>query len=380
MSDVVIPQTDPRAAYHAQKRAIDEAIARVLEGGRYVLSQEVSAFEQEFAAFIGRAHTLGVANGTEALVLALMALDVRRDDFVVTASHTAVATVAAIELAGAKPLLIDIDPLTYTIDCEELARVLERPPGRITAIIPVHLYGQSADLDEIVKLARKHQVRIIEDCAQCHGALWHSKRAGALGDIACFSFYPTKNLGALGDGGAVLTDDAALGERLRELREYGWRIRYVSDFPGMNSRLDELQAAVLRVKLRILESDNDRRRQIATAYDAGLAGLPIGLPVSRDGATHVFHQYVLRSSARDSLRVALRAGGIGTNIHYPLPVHRQPAYENRIALGPSGLHESERAAAEVLSLPIYPQMTDSQVTHVVDAVRAASKELDKVSA
>jgi dTDP-4-amino-4,6-dideoxygalactose transaminase len=203
---------------------------------------------------------------------------------------------------------------------------------------------------------------------------------GTLGDIACFSFYPTKNLGALGDGGAVLTDDATLGVRLRGLREYGWRTRHVSDFPGMNSRLDELQAAVLRVKLRTLESYNARRQDIAAAYHSGLAGLQLGLPVGREGATHVFHQYVLRSTFRDSLRAALQARGIGTAIHYPVPVHRQPAYIDRLALGPSGLHETERAAAEVLSLPIYPQMIDSEVAQVVEAVQAAVRELEEVSA
>ena len=243
------------------------------------------------------------------------------------------------------------------------------PPGPIAAIIPVHLYGQPADLDAILALARRHGARVIEDCAQCHGAGLEGRRAGSVGELAAFSFYPTKNLGALGDGGIVVAGDDAFAERVRELREYGWRQRYVSAIPGLNSRLDELQAAVLRVKLGALERDNARRAAIAEAYDRGLAGLPLTLPARRAETTHVFHQYVVRSPGRDALRAALGARGIGTNIHYPVPVHLQPAYEGRLAIGPSGLGETERAAREVLSLPIYPQLADAQVARVIAAVR-----------
>ena len=372
MSGAPIPQTDPKAAYLAQRREIDAAVARVLAGGWYILGQEVAAFEHAFAAYVGTRHALGVANGTDALVLALRALEVGREDYVVTVSHTAVATVAAIELAGAKPLLVDIDPATYTMDTAEFARVLASPPGRIAGIIPVHLYGQPADLDAILPLARKHGVRIVEDCAQCHGALLAGKRLGSMGDIAAFSFYPTKNLGALGDGGAVITGDDALAERVRALREYGWRERYVSDIAGTNSRLDELQAAILRVKLARLDADNARRAAIADAYDAGLAGRPLGLPARRPDASHVFHQYVIRSPARDRLREALTRRAIGSNIHYPVPVHLQPAYKGRLALGPSGLRHSERAALEVLSLPIYPQLGDAEVARVIAALRESA--------
>lgn len=374
MTDSPIPQTDPKAAYLAQRREIDAALARVLQGGRYILGDEVAGFERAFAGYIGARHALGVANGTDALVLALRALAIGAADFVVTVPHTAVATVAAIELAGAKPLLIDIDPATYTMDVAELARVLAAPPGRIAAIIPVHLYGQAADLDAIVPLARRHGVPVLEDCAQCHGAALAGRRLGSIGDIAAFSFYPTKNLGALGDGGAVVTSDDALAERIRALREYGWRERYVSDIAGMNSRLDELQAAILAVKLAALDADNARRGAIADAYDAGLADLPLERPMRRRGASHAFHQYVVRSPQRDRLREALAQRGIGSNIHYPVPVHLQPAYRGRVGMGPSGLRESERAAREVLSLPIYPQLADAAVMRVVAALREAARE------
>lgn len=376
MSDQPIPQADPRAGYVAQQKAIDAAIARTLQGGRYVLGPETQSFEREFAAYIGARHGVGVASGTEALVLALKALQLAPDDYVATVSHTAVATVAAIELAGLKPLLLDIDPATYTLDPAEFARALANPPknlkGRIAAIIPVHLYGLAADLDGIFDLARRHDVRVVEDCAQSHGALFANRRLGSFGDIAAFSFYPTKNLGALGDGGAVVTSDPSLATRLKELREYGWRERYVSHLVGMNSRLDELQAAILRPKLRRLDADNARRQAIAGAYDDGLKGLGFGLPARRQGATHVFHQYVVRTGNRDALQVGLSARGIGTNIHYPVPVHRQPAYQGRVALGPSGMQHSEHAAKEVLSLPMFPQLSDNQVARVIAALRAIS--------
>lgn len=366
-----VPQTDPGAAYLAQRPEIDAAIAHVLGAGRYILGEEVAAFEREFAAFIGVGHAVGVASGTDALVLALRAIGVGAEDYVVTVSHTAVATVAAIELAGARPLLIDIDAASCTMDAAELACALAAPPGRIAAVIPVHLYGQAADLDAILPLARRYGARIIEDCAQCHGATLGGRRLGSFGDLAAFSFYPTKNLGALGDGGAVVTGDASLAERLRMLREYGWRERYVSKVPGMNSRLDELQAAVLRVKLGALDADNARRAGIAAAYDRGLAGTALGLPARRPGATHVFHQYVIRSSARDAIRESLLVCGIATGIHYPLPVHLQPAYRGRLASGPEGLGESERAAREVLSLPIYPQLAADALARVVATLREA---------
>ncbi len=370
-----IPQNDPKAAYLARRGDINAAIARVLDGGWYILGKETAAFEAEFAAFVGGRHAIGVGSGTDAIVVALRALGIGAGKTVATVSHTAVATVAAIEMTGARALLIDIDPATYTMDAAALERTLARPPRgieRIDAILPVHLYGQPADLAAIATLARRHAIPLIEDCAQCHGARFEGRPAGSVGDIACFSFYPTKNLGALGDGGMVTTGDDALAAELRAVREYGWRERrYVSERIGINSRLDELQAAILRVKLTSLAADNARRRAIAARYDARLAGLNLTLPSRAPRTEHVFHQYVVRCNRRDELRATLQKAGIGTNIHYPVPIHLQPAYRDRIAIGAAGMAETERAAGEILSLPMYPQLSDSDVDRVVDAVRTA---------
>jgi dTDP-4-amino-4,6-dideoxygalactose transaminase len=375
MSETSVPQTDPKAAYTARQADIDAAIARVLDSGRYILGEEVASFEREFARYIGRKYCLGVASGTDALIGAVRALDPAAHDYVITASHTSVATVAAIELAGARPLLIDIGASSYALDPQELARVLERPPGRIAAIILVHLYGHPADSAAILALARRHGVPVIEDCAQSHGAQLGSQRLGSLGELAAFSFYPTKNLAAIGDGGAILLDDPDRYERLKAYRQYGWKTRQVSDFPGVCSRLDELQAAILRVRLLRLDEDNTRRRQIGARYRQGLAGLSLGAPPIEPDALPVFHQYVVRTPQRDALRLALERRGVNSAIHYPVPVHLQPAYRGRLAIGPSGLVRSERAALEVLSLPMYPQLSDTQVERVITAVRAARLEL-----
>lgn len=366
-----IPQSRPGSSYLAQRGALAKALARVLKSERYILGPEVASFEREFAAYIGSRHGIGVASGTDALILALHALDLAPGAYVATVSHTAVATVAAIELAGFKPLLLDIEPATYTLDPAAFKRALAKPPGTIAAIIPVHLYGQAADLDSIGRLARAHGVKLIEDCAQSHGAQLNGKRLGGLGDISCFSFYPTKNLGAFGDGGAALTGDDAAAARLRALREYGWHDRYVSAVPGMNSRLDELQAALLRVKLKALDRANARRAAIAGRYDKGLEGTSLGLPQRRRNATHVFHQYVVRAKNRDALRAALADRGIGTAIHYPMPVHLQPAYAGRVALDPAGLAETERASREILSLPMFPELPAGDAGRVIAALKEA---------
>ena len=367
----MIPQTDPRAGYLAQREQIDAAITRVLDGGSYVLGREVEAFETAFAEFIGAAHAIGVGCGTDAIELALRACEIGAGDLVFTVSHTSVATVAAVERSGATPVLIDVEPGTWTMAPRELARALRTPPpGRPAAILPVHLYGQPADLGALGDLARDHGLRLVEDAAQSHGALYRGRPSGTLGDIGCFSFYPTKNLGALGDAGMVVTDDPALAAALREIREYGWRERYVSARVGINTRLDPIQAAVLGVKLGALPADNARRQAIAARYDAGLDGLPLGLPQRRPEATHVFHQYVIRVAGRDALREWLRAAGIGTGIHYPVPVHLQPAYRGRLAAGPHGLGVSERLAPQILSLPIFPQLADADVDRVIAEIRA----------
>jgi dTDP-4-amino-4,6-dideoxygalactose transaminase len=370
MTPVPIPQTDPRAAYLAQKSEIDAAIARVLESGQYILGPVAERFESDFAAFLGLAHGIGCASGTDAIELALRACGIGAGDLVFTVSHTAVATVAAIERAGAIPVLVDIEAGGFVMDTAALAAALRKPPpGRPAAILPVHLYGEPADLGVIGELARAQGLRVIEDCAQSHGAHYRGRPAGSFGDIACFSFYPTKNLGALGDAGIIATEDSSLAAAAREIREYGWRERYVSTRSGINTRLDPIQAAILAVKLPRLESDNQRRQAIAARYDEGLASLPIALPPRRVNASHVFHQYVIRSQKRDRLRERLRAAAIGTGIHYPVPVHLHPAYRGRVAAGPTGLRNSERVAGEILSLPIYPQLADPAVDRVIGEIQ-----------
>jgi dTDP-4-amino-4,6-dideoxygalactose transaminase len=365
-----IPQADPRAGYLEHRAAINAAIARVLDSGQYILGREAETFENRFAALIGVAHGIGCGSGTDALELAVRACGIGAGDLVFTVSHTAVATVAAIERAGAVPVLIDIEKDGFNMDPEELGRALKSPPpGRPAAVLPVHLYGAPVALDEIASLARKHGLRLIEDCAQSHGALYRGRVTGSIGDFGCFSFYPTKNLGALGDAGALVTNDRELAVAAREIREYGWRDRYVSAVPGINSRLDPVQAAILNIKLDVLDDDNARRQAIAARYDAGFAGLPLKLPARRNAATHVFHQYVVRTANRDGLREHLRRAGIGTGIHYPLPVHLHPAYRGRIAAGPSGLCASQNVTREILSLPVYPQLGDAAVDRVIAEVR-----------
>ena len=374
---ITVPQANPGAGYRALKTEIDAAIARALESGWYILGQEGRGFEAEFAEFLGSVVAVGCANGTDALALALRGLGIGPGASVVTVSHTAVATVAAIEMAGATPLLLDIDPLHYTLDPAELAEVLTHPPAGlppIRAVIVVHLYGQAADLDVILPLCRAHGVALIEDCAQAHGAVLHGKRLGTLGDIGTFSLYPTKNLGALGDGGVLAMNDTVLAARIAALRQYGWRTHYISDEVGVNSRLDEIQAAILRARLPHLDAQNARRGEIAARYDSALAGdsALARPPARRPGASHVFHQYVIRFPAahRTAIQARLRAAGIGTGIHYPMPVHLQPAYLGRVALGPASCQASETVANQVLSLPMYPELTDAQVERVCAALRS----------
>jgi len=365
-----IPVADPRAQYLAHAGEIDAAMRRVLESGRYILGPECEHFEREFAAFAGVQHGVGVANGTDALHLALRACGIGPGDEVITVSHTAVATVAAIELCGATPVLVDIDPVYFTMDPEELAAAFT---NRTRAVIPVHLYGQPADLGRIVPMARERGIRVIEDCAQAHGATCDGRPVGSWGDLATFSFYPTKNLGAIGDGGIVVTNDPQLAERARAFREYGWSERYVSATPGTNSRLDELQAGVLRVKLAHLARDNERRRELAAFYDRALAGTDLVLPAVRPNASHVYHLYVVRSRARNALQQALEARGIGSLVHYPVPVHLQPAYRSR--LRHADMRHTERAAASVLSLPMYPELSDDDAQYVAEAVVMDSSRL-----
>jgi dTDP-4-amino-4,6-dideoxygalactose transaminase len=368
---LLIPQANPHASYQAQRAEIDAAVARVLDSGRYILGGEVAAFEAEFAAYLGIKHAIGVANGTDALELALRALDIGSGHAVIAPSHTAVATVAAIERAGARPVLIDVDPQTYCITAaavEEVAKSRHAFAGcPLKAVIPVHLYGNPVDMPAIVDVAGRYGLRVIEDCAQSHGARLEGRRTGAFGDLAAFSFYPTKNLGAFGDGGLVATNDAQLADRLRALRQYGWQERSVSSYPGINSRLDEIQAAILRAKLTRLDADNERRREIARRYATGLEKAAVRLSLGNSAAEQVFHQFVIRTERRDELRAFLEQKGIGTAIHYPVPVHRQPAYRDRgLTAGP--LPVTETVCAEILSLPMYPQFADADVDRVIATI------------
>ncbi len=362
----MIPAANPRAQYLSHQAEIDAAIAAALDGNRYILGPQTQAFEQEFAAYLGVRYASGVGSGTEALHLAIRACSLGPGDEIITVAHTAVATVSAIELAGATPVLVDIDPASYTIDPAKIEKAIT---PRTKAIIPVHLYGGAADLNPIVDLARRHDLKVIEDCAQAHGTRYasHDRLVGSFGDVACFSFYPTKNLGAIGDGGLVATDDPTIAENLNLLRQYGWRERYVSEVAGWNTRLDELQAAILRVKLRHLDEDNDRRRALAAIYDEQLAGV-VTLPIEPMNTRHVYHLYVIRHPRRDALMRFLRERGIGAAIHYPVPIHLQPAYRGR--LGDIGsLPETERAAQEIVSLPMYPELGEDNVRAVTQAIR-----------
>jgi dTDP-4-amino-4,6-dideoxygalactose transaminase len=370
---MTIPASNPLASYRARKEAVDKAVLKVLEHGRYILGEEVSAFENEFASYIACDHGVGVSSGTDAIRMALAACGIGANDEVITASHTAVATIAAIEASGAAPVLVDIEPDYFTMDPQKAKSAIT---AKTKAIIPVHLYGQPADLTAILDIARPKGIRVIEDCAQAHGAMFQGRPAGAWGDMACFSFYPTKNLGAFGDAGMVTTNNNDLAHRCRILREYGWAERYISAIAGTNSRLDEVQAAILRVKLPHLDMDNKRRKGIAGIYDRLLDGTGLTLPRQRSGASHVFHLYVVRSKTRDALRVFLKMREIDTLIHYPVPVHLQPAYRGRLRC-PNGMSETETAAAQILSLPMYPELTDDQVHAVAKAVTEFAREGDR---
>ena len=365
----MIPCSNPRAQYLSHQAQIDAAVHRVLDKGWYILGDETRAFEKEFAEYIGVDHGIGVGSGTEALHLALRACDIGPGDEVITVSHTAVATVAAIEQCGATPVFVDIDADTYTMNPGMIEKASSQ---RTKAILPVHLYGQPADLAPIIETARKHGWKIIEDCAQAHGARYQDRKVGGLGDIGCFSFYPTKNLGALGDGGMVVTNDPALAQKVQGLREYGWKERYVSHQPGWNSRLDELQAAVLRTKLPDLDRDNMARLRLAKRYQEHLAVKDVSLPCVKSDRTHAFHLYVIRSPERDLLRSHLQANGIGVLVHYPVPVHLQPAYAGRLR-GSDHLPSTERAAREVISLPLFPELTEGEQDKVIQAANRFGK-------
>ncbi len=361
-----IPWAAPAAQYRAHEAEIKSAIARVLDSGSFILGEEVESFERAFAEYCGVAHGVGVASGTDALELAMRALDIGAGDEVITASHTAVATVAAVLACGATPVLVDIEEAYYTIDPAKIEAAIT---PRSKAIVPVHIYGQAADMDAVLALARRHKLRVIEDCAQSTGGRSGARRLGSLGDIACFSFYPTKNLGAIGDGGMVITSDAELAARLRRLRQYGWDETRKTRELGRNSRLDPLQAAILAAKLPHLDADNARRAAIAARYDRGLAGTSFAVPAARAKATHVYHLYVVRCEDRSRVAAHLRADRIGSAVHYAEPVHVQKGYAEKSVLPQQGLPVTSAIVDKILSLPMYPELTDAEVDRVIDSLR-----------
>lgn len=361
---MMVPFLDLRAAYLELKPEIDEAVAHVLDSGWYILSPEVEAFEAEWAAYCEASHAVGLANGLDALTLALRALDIGPGDEVIVPSNTYIATWLAVSGVGAIPVPVEPDPATHNIDP---ARIEAAITPRTRALLPVHLYGQPADLDPILDIARRHGLRVVEDAAQAHGARYKDRRIGSHGDIACWSFYPGKNLGALGDAGAITTNDADLAERVALLRNYGSRKKYVNEEAGVNSRLDPVQAAVLRVKLKVLDDWTDRRRGIAEAYTEGLADSCLILPHVPDWAEPVWHLYVVRSSSRDALQTRLTEAGIGTLIHYPIPPHMQGAYAG-LGIPPEALPLAGDLAQEVLSLPMGPHLDLENMSFFIDEI------------
>ncbi len=374
MTPPPVPFLDLSRQYQRHRAEIDAAALRALQSGWYVLGSERAAFEAEFAAYCGASHAVGVGSGTDALLLALRARGIGPGDTVVTAPNTAIPTVCAIVAAGARPAFVDIDPRTFTLDPDRLRDYLDSPqrPDRLKAIIGVDLYGHLADHPALSAVARQHGLAHIADAAQAHGASHQGQKAGSLADLTCFSFYPTKNLGAAGDAGMVVTHSEPLAARVRSLRNYGETTRYHTEESGYNSRLDELQAAILRVKLPHLDAWNARRRALAARYDALLAGTPLILPQERPEARHAYHLYVVRCPDRDALQAHLSAQGIGTCIHYPLPIHLQPAYK---ALGyhPGDFPNAEKACREILSLPLNPDLLDTEQDAVVQAIRSFFK-------
>ena len=362
---------DFKAKVAALRDELDEAIGRVVDSGWFILGPEVEAFEQELQTAFDAREAVTVANGTEALQLGLVALGVGPGDEVVTTSLSAAFTGLAILSAGARPVFVDVDPQTLNLDPNAVARAIT---PRTRAILPVHLYGQPADMDRILACAREHGIAVVEDACQAHGAIYKGRTVGTLGACGALSFYPTKNLGALGDGGALLVAEPDIAARLRRLRNGGQSDRYRHEEPGINSRLDEMQAAILRVGLRHLPAWTERRRALAGFYRRELEGAGVELPAKQDETRPVHHLFVVRHSRRDALMAALRERGVATLIHYPIPLHRQPAFAS-LGATPGELPVVEKAAAEILSLPLYPELTDTQAEAVVAAVRDAASSL-----
>lgn len=361
----MIPFLDLQAQYQSIKEELDAAVLRVLASGHYALGPEVAAFEEEFAAFCGVPHAVAVNSGTSALHLALLAIGIKPGDEVITVASTFVATVAAIDYCGARPVFVDVEPDTLNMDPALIeARITERT----RAILPVHLHGHPADMDPILAIARRHGLAVIEDAAQAHDAEYKGRRVGSLGELACFSFYPGKNLGACGEGGIVLTANPDHAGRLRRLRDWGQSRKYHHDFKGFNYRMEGIQGAVLRVKLRHLKDWTEARRHHAALYGELLADSGIETAVEKDYARHIYHVYAIRTPRRDALQEALSSAGIATGIHYPIPVHLQKAYAE-FGDGPGSLPVTEREAGRLLSLPMFAELSDQQVQSVCMRIR-----------
>lgn len=359
-----VPVVELKTQYIRLRPQIDAAIASVLEASWFVLGEQGRRFEEEFAAYLQMPHAVGVGNGTDAIRLALTALGVGPGDEVITTPTTAAPTAMAIRAAGAIPVFADVDPHTRNLDPTAAAA---RVTGRTRALVPVHLYGQTADMDPLLALARDHKLKVVEDCAQAHGARYRGRLAGTLGDAGAFSFYPSKNLGAYGDAGAVVVGDAALAKQLRMLRNYGEEERYQHTIEGVNSRLDELQAAILRAKLPYLDTWNERRRAIAFWYGRHIRHHAVVLPTEHPSCHHVYHLYVVRTPFRDALRQHLEKHGVATQIHYPVPLHRQKAFAT-LEQNANTCPVAEQLAPQLVTLPMYPEMDDDQVAHVADSV------------
>jgi dTDP-4-amino-4,6-dideoxygalactose transaminase len=361
---MVVPFLDLRTVHRENREDLRHAFERVLDSGWFIQGNEVKQFEAEFAAFCGVKHCIGVGNGLDALHLILRAYQIGENDEVIVPSNTYIATWLAVSYVGAKPVAVEPDKRTYNIDSQRIEAAIT---ARTRAIIAVHLYGQTADMDAICSIAKKHKLVVIEDAAQAHGALYKGRPAGSLGDAAGFSFYPGKNLGALGDGGAVTTNDDRLAEKLRALGNYGSKVKYHNEVKGFNSRLDELQAALLRVKLRNLTHGNNARKEIAQRYLEGLKISDLVLPIAEAWADPVWHLFVVRHAKRNALQTYLSEKGIGTMIHYPIAPHLQPAYSD-LGLVSGDLPISEQIHQEVLSLPMSPYLDSHDVKHVIDAL------------
>ncbi len=362
----MIPFGDPYASYQAHKSQIDQAVKRVLNSGWYVLGTEVDAFEKEFASFHGEdLHGVGVANGTDAIALCLRGIGLGVGDEIITPSHTAVATIAGIEQAGCTPVFADINPNTRCIAPKSIE---DRLSSNTRAIMPVHIYGQPAEMRRIMEIAQAHNLTVVEDCSQAHGAEINGQKVGTFADISAYSCYPTKNLGGTGDGGVILCRSKEFAEKIKSLRQYGWNEARESIIPGFNSRLDELQAAILRVKLQHLANDNAKRRTIALRYNEAFEGLPIILPALAETEIHAMHLYVIEYDRRDELMEYLRSHQIGASLHYPLAVHQHAAYANRIR-GWENLPVTDQFYQRNLTLPMYPELSNDAVEHIISTVQ-----------